>query len=564
MGGLLLVLAFPSHDQWWWAPIGVAVLALAVRGRGIARGAAFGFVFGLGFFVPLLHWSGIYVGALPWLALATLEALYLAVLGALLAPAWRAPGGAGPRALAMAGLWVGQEALRDRTPFGGFPWGRLAFSQVDGPAVWWASVGGAPLVTFVIALVGAGIAVSLAQVLDRVPEGLGSHLHLDWRAVTRDLPGTARSAGRGLRVASRCLHPVALRDRVVAAPRTAGLLVWPVAATVLVLVSGVAVPRSQATPPLVTVSAVQGNVEHPGLHTESARREVLASHAEATGVLADEAALGTEAWPDLVIWPEDSSDIDPLRDAKAAATIQKAADAVNAPVVVGAVLQQPPGHQSNASIVWWPAHTAHPGPGAQYVKRHPAPFAEYIPFRSFFRNFSDKVDLVRKDFVAGRSVGVLPVGQVKLGDIICFEVAYDGLVQDTVRHGANLLTVQTNNATFGYSDESAQQLAMSRLRAIETDRGVVHVSTVGVSALIEPDGSLEAYSGEFIERVLTDRLPLRTTRTLAVRLGTGPEWILTALGLLLALTGLSPVQRAGRRQWLRAVQSRKTPTSTER
>jgi apolipoprotein N-acyltransferase len=133
---------------------------------------------------------------------------------------------------------------------------------------------------------------------------------------------------------------------------------------------------------------------------------------------------------------------------------------------------------------------------------------------------------------------VLDVGSIRLADVICFEVAYDDLVRDGVREGGQLLVVQTNNATFGYSDESVQQLAMSRIRAVETGRAVVHISTVGVSALIAPDGSVLTGSGLFTEDALHAALPLRTEQTLAVRLGAVPELALAALGLLLAGLGL--------------------------
>ena len=118
------------------------------------------------------------------------------------------------------------------------------------------------------------------------------------------------------------------------------------------------------------------------------------------------------------------------------------------------------------------------------------------------RLFSPEVDLVARNFVAGHRVGVLDAGPARLGDLICFEVAYDNLVRDTVRAGAQLIVVQTNNATFGYTDESVQQLAMSRVRAVESGRAVVHVSTVGVSALIRPDGSVIQHTQLFRTGVL--------------------------------------------------------------
>ena len=158
------------------------------------------------------------------------------------------------------------------------------------------------------------------------------------------------------------------------------------------------------------------------------------------------------------------------------------------------------------------------------------PFAEYIPFRDFFRLFSDKVNLVRRDFATGDEVGVLEVGGARIADVICFEVVYDGLVHDAVRAGAGMIVVQTNNATFGYSAESEQQVAAAQVRAVEFGRSVAQASTSGISAVIAPDGSLAASSGLFESAVFVEEIAQRDTTTLAERLGAGPEWLLTALG----------------------------------
>jgi apolipoprotein N-acyltransferase len=284
----------------------------------------------------------------------------------------------------------------------------------------------------------------------------------------------------------------------------------------------------------VQVAAVQGNVPKAGLDFNAQRRAVLDYHVRATLAYADAVRAGRTPAPGLVVWPENSSDIDPLRNPDAAAEIDHAVAAVGVPVLVGAVLNGPGDYVSNAGIVWTAS-----GPAERYVKRHPVPFAEYIPYRSFFRLFSDKVDLVARDFAAGHTVGVLPMGPARVGDVICFEVAYDDLVRDTVRAGADLVVVQTNNATFGYTAESTQQLAMSRLRAVESGRAVVQISTVGVSGLVRPDGSLLDRSGLFTTDVLAGRLPLRTGLTVATRVGAGPEIALSALGcILVAAAGL--------------------------
>src|SRR4051812_21961300 len=153
-GGLVLLLAFPGYGLVGLAPLGPAALALAVRGQRLRSGLWLGLVFGVAFFTPLLSWSGIYVGPLPWLALAAWEAVHLAVLGGATAltsrlrlwPVWAAA------------LWVADEALRGRFVLGGFPWGRLGLSQTEGPFLALAAYGGVPLVSFAVALTGTLLA----------------------------------------------------------------------------------------------------------------------------------------------------------------------------------------------------------------------------------------------------------------------------------------------------------------------------------------------------------------------------------------------------------------------
>jgi len=501
--GLALWLAFPAHDLWFMAPIGVALLALATRRASPWQGALLGLVSGLACFLPLLSWSGIYVGALPWIALAVLESCYLALLGLACSLLQRGPSLAGVgrvRPLVVALAWVAQEALRGTTPFGGFPWGRLAFSQADSPLAGLAALGGAPAVTFGVALVGGLLAAGVAQL---IPVGRQTGI---------------RQAG--------------IRRSVLPA---ATCLVGAIAALSL----PVLVPRP-TDGPTGRFMAVQGNVPRAGLDFNAERRVVLDNHARLTQQAAASVKAGSQPQPDLVVWPENASDIDPTRNPDAAAVIQEAVNAIDAPVILGALLQEPRPKASNTSLMYLPGH----GVAQRYVKQHPVPFAEYMPYRSFFRNFSDKVDLLRTDFVAGKGAGVFRVpardgGAIAAGTIICFEVAYDGLMRDTVTRGANVLLVQTNNATFGFTDESVQQLAISRIRAIEHGRSIVHVSTVGVSAMITPDGAAHQRTALFTPALLAADLPLRTDRTVADRVGPWPEYLACgALAMMLILLGL--------------------------
>jgi apolipoprotein N-acyltransferase len=290
------------------------------------------------------------------------------------------------------------------------------------------------------------------------------------------------------------------------------------------------------------VAVVQGNVPRLGLEFNAQRRAVLDNHANATLKLARDVAAGRVARPDLVVWPENASDIDPLENQDAAQVIAAAAAAVGVPILVGAVLHtDKPGDILNAGLLWMPVT----GPDATqtYIKRHPVPFAEYMPLRPIARLVSDKVDLVR-NMLPGDHPGVVHTGPVTLGDVICFEVAYDGIVRDTVTGGAQVLTVQTNNATFDEA-EARQQLAMVQERAVEHGRDALMVSTVGVSAFVAASGQIQASTSFNTEAVVVREMRLGASRTLATRLGRWPEMAAAALAVI-ALAGALPLRRRRR------------------
>jgi apolipoprotein N-acyltransferase len=477
--GAALALAFPPYDLWWLAPVGVALLSAAVRGRRPRTASLLGLLCGLVCFTVLISWLRV-VGVDGWLVVAVLEAVFFLPLGALLAAAHRTAGW--PVLVAL--LWTGQEALRVRVPFGGFPWGRLAFSQADTPFTALAALGGAPLVTFAVALAGAAL-LALAD-------------------------AAAQRSARQLLTGGATLAAVA----------SVGLLV--------------PVPTSGDTrggPSGATAALVQGNVPRLGLDFLGQQRAVLTNHVAATGQLAADVAAGTAARPDAVLWPENASDLDPFTDPQAATLVETAVKAVGVPVLVGAVLdddRDPVHYVQNAGIVWDPVT----GPGDRYVKRHPVPFGEYLPFRSVVTKLVGRFALVPRDFRHGTRVGVLDVGPLRIGDVICFEIAYDGIVRDAVKAGGRVIVVQTNNATYGRTGETEQQLAMSRLRAVEHGREVLVVATSGVSAVIRPDGRVLDRSAEFTRDLLVARVPLRGSLTVADRLGAWPELVAALLALV--------------------------------
>jgi apolipoprotein N-acyltransferase len=226
-------------------------------------------------------------------------------------------------------------------------------------------------------------------------------------------------------------------------------------------------------------------------------------------------------------------------------------DTVNRPILVSEVLDNP---QQNVGQLWTPGQ----GPGLKYAKRELVPFGEYEPLRGFISLFTSLTALVPINFVPGTKPVVFDEGKIRLGDVICYEVGFDNLVRSEVNAGANLLTVQSNDADFeidGQTGGTEQQVAMAQLRAVESDRTVLYVSTTGESAIINPDGQIVERTGLWQAAILDARVPLISYRTLADRIGAWPEYTIIAfavLSLLLALslaTGIAP-RSAGTMRWV--------------
>ncbi|XRQ15490.1 apolipoprotein N-acyltransferase [Actinomadura welshii] len=515
--GCAMWLAFPPLDLTPLAPVGVALLTLTLRGLTARTGAWLGFVCGAAFFIPVLEGIG-NIGPDAWIGLALVQALYFLPLGAGVALVARLPGWP----LWTAALWVGEELIRGRVPFGGFPWARLAFSQTATPLTPYASWGGAPLVTFLTALVGgllAYAALTVHRALTARPAAGGDLTGGDGPdeggpgedGADGDGAGGDGSGGEASRPRPRW------RPLVPAAAALAGIAA--------VAGGGLLIPTPTSGEP-VTVAVIQGNVPRIGLDWQGQRKAVLNNHVRATRELAERVRAGEVPRPELVVWPENASDIDPYSEPEAYNAIDGAVKDVGVPVLVGALTDTPDGEKvENRGIVWDPQS----GPGDYYVKRHPVPFGEYLPFRDVLTKLITRFERIPRDFAKGTRSGVMQLGPVTIGDVICFEVAYDKEVRDVAR--GNLLVVQTNNATYGRTGIPPQQIAMSRLRAVEHGRTILVAATSGISAVVAPDGRMVDRSREFVSDIQVETVPARTSTTPADRLGAAPEWALAVLGL---------------------------------
>ena len=514
-GGALLAASFPPVGLWWTAILAIAVVVVVlspVRGSAprARTGTLVGFVAGLVFFLLLVPWVGLYVGAYAAWGLSVVEALYLAAFGAGatvilragLAPGPRGVGRAAAALLGVAGWWSLWEWIRSTWPWGGFPWGRLAFGQADGPLLPLVSLGGTPLLGFVVAALGAAL-------------------------------------GYAVVLLSRRDRPV----RVVT-----GLVAVPLVSVGLVAVAAVDFDDDESTQPL-TVAVIQGNVPRLGLDFNAQRRAVLNNHLSVTDDLADRVDAGEVPRPEVVMWPENASDISPLADASAAAQISALTRRLEAPILVGTVLPTGEGREATNSYLVWDGRT--PGGGGdgdgaggvgdtaggdgpvldRHDKKYIQPFGEWLPMRAPLEALFP-IARTAGHFVPGDGDGVITAAGVEMGVAICFEVAFDPAAREPVARGAQLLTVPTNNATFGHSPMTYQQLAMSRVRAVEHNVPVLIGATSGVSAVIGADGEVQQETEIFEPAALVAQVEIGSVGTMATRLGSIPQAVCCLIGLV--------------------------------
>jgi apolipoprotein N-acyltransferase len=220
------------------------------------------------------------------------------------------------------------------------------------------------------------------------------------------------------------------------------------------------------------VLMIQGNVPQMGLDFNSRAKAVFDNHFERT-----QAELVRDSNVDFVLWPENSVDVDPFQNLD----VKQSLDSVDKPLIIGAIMGK--GNKLlNTSILW----------GGElppiYIKQHLTPFGEYIPLRSLASKISPYTDRVT-DFEPGQEQVLFTIKSAVIAPIICFELVDDQLLHEAAV-SSNILAVQTNSATFGMSAESAQQLSITRVRAIEHGRNIVSVSTTGYSAVINSDGKV--------------------------------------------------------------------------
>ncbi|WP_431277100.1 apolipoprotein N-acyltransferase [Leifsonia poae] len=470
--GPVLDAGFPDRDWWPLTFLGIGMVLIAVRGRRAGSAFLVALVAGESFYLFHVAWTSLYLGPEPWVALSTLEALFYGLGGMLIALAYRWVPRAWPTTLGRVGLMpvivAGLWVLREWIS-GNWPYGGFSWGRV---AESQSQSPFAPLVAWI------GIS--------------GLSFVMVWLVAL---------------IVELCFAVDLTRF-------------WLVSIAVAAIAVVLVVPAwPTPTDGTIRVAAVQGNGP-AGYFDNAAPDAVLNSQIAETLKIQDEKV-------DAVVWPEGAAQPDPTRDDDTAAILNALSRKMGAPFVVGTITYRH-GEYFNTSLLW------KDGKGAvdYYDKAHPVPFGEYVPDRSFWRQFAPSlIDLIGRDYTPGTRDNVFDINGVRAGISICFDIVDDQLLTDMMNGGAQVIFAQTNNADFGQTDENEQQLAIARLRAIEAGRSLVNISTVGSSQIIDPAGRTISSIPPFKPGHMVVDVPLGTTTTPASLDSRGIEVLVSGLGL---------------------------------
>ncbi|MFI9487251.1 apolipoprotein N-acyltransferase [Promicromonospora sp. NPDC052451] len=525
LAGVTLDGAFPALGWWPLAFVAVTLALLTLVGRRAWGAVLAGAAFGAAFWFPHVSWSSRFLGDdplgwVPWVALATAQTLFTAALSPLVTlayrwlPRWRSTGVVRLVVLPLlvAGAWTTRELAMGSWPYGGFPWGRLGMSQSASPIAPVASWLGVSGLSFCMVLLCAAVIEVVRVASTTAP------------ARVDDVPVPAGEDGAG--AARRW------RRWTAALPATLPTAVPAVVLAVLLLVTP-QFPTSHAG--TLRVGAVQGN--GPAAYSdERAPGALLDAQLAASAPLADERV-------DLVVWPEGGVGSDPLADPATERALDTAARQYDAPLLVNAASSK--GELIyNTSFLW-----TEEGATASHAKRHPVPFGEYVPDRWLYGAIVPSlVNLLGREYTPGTDVPAVDTGDAVVGLAICFDVVFDDVVREGIGNGAQAFMFQTNNADFRGTDENLQQTAFARMRAVETGRAVVNLSTTGTSQVFAPDGTAgPALPADQAGLIVTD-VELRDGVTAGVALGPWVQGLVVA-GTVLALAGLAvQARRSSRRK----------------
>ena len=451
--GVLIARSVTYSDTWILLPIGIAVWWAGTHKRQLSDYLFFSFSLAIAFWFSRINWVTL-VGIDAYIALAFLMSIIYGSFGYLMYKVRNLP----LPFISYGLIFISMEALTDYFPFGGFPWGKLAYDSADAP---WANLmpyGSSPLVSAAVLLIAALMIPSLGFLLQK-----------------------AFSASL--------------------------VFVISIAAFNLFLIDLDQSDKKESGK--IDLAIIQGSVPRSGLLFNEQKMEVLKYHVKETDNLLE----SNEKNYDAILWPENSIDVDPFRNREAGILVEDLVKRYEKPLISGAVVQKSNG-LSNSVLLWEPKDA---NVIDSYEKNRLVPFGEYIPFRNLISNYVNRFDLIPQDFIPGTRSNNLRVNNTLISPIICFEVAWNSSLIEQIKQGGQLISVHTNNATYAFSDQLEQQFMITRMRAMETGRDVVVTSTTGISAHINRNGEVLWASKEFVPQSKIVTASLYSDMTPAVK-----------------------------------------------
>jgi apolipoprotein N-acyltransferase len=319
-------------------------------------------------------------------------------------------------------------------------------------------------------------------------------------------------------------------SQLVVAPKMKHIAVFS-AIVALIVCAGFIAPRGNDTGETRTIAAVQGGGPQGTLAINTIPRDVVERHLAATRAISSTNL-------DMVIWPENVIDVADFYDSDERVEIAEQAARLGAPFVVGITEDMNARYFTNAQIVVNEDGTL----GDRYDKVRRVPFGEFVPLRGLLEILGAPVDRIPRDALAGSDIARLQVGNTTVGVAISWEVFFSGRANEGVEAGGSMLVNPTNGSSYTGTILQTQQIASSRLRAIENGRWLVQVSPTGFSAFISPTGEVFDRTGVSEQRVLERTINLRTGRTLYSNLGDLP-FIVVMVAVLASLAFIARKRR---------------------
>ena len=473
IAGLLVAFSLPPWGWWPLAYVGVALFATCRPNSNRAR-FMFGTLFALAWLAPGMAWMWFLTAPGYVIAALLFSALHgiAAMITGAVTDRQKHRAIVGPLAHTLA------EALRFSFPFGGVPLATLAISQAASPIAPIVRVGGPLLLTYVVLQIGFLLA---------------------------NLRETAAS--------KRAAHAVLL---------TVVVAVLPIAGSIA--------PHGRDIGRTLNIAAVQGGGPQGTLAINTNSRDVVIRHLDATKTITGGTA-STDGQLDLVIWPENVIDVSSFSSSVERTEVAAQAARLNAPFLVGITEDLDNKFFTNAQVVV----NTDGSLGDRYDKVRRVPFGEFVPMRGLLEAVGAPVDRIPRDAMAGNDTAILDAADTTIAVVISWEVFFAGRANEGVERGATLLVNPTNGSSYTGTILQTQQIASSRLRALETGRWLVQVSPTGFSAFVSPSGQVFDRTGVSEQHVITREVQLRSGRTIYSYLGDLPFILIMSASLIALL-----------------------------